>query len=579
MTSRQSVHSPVKARHLSPGGAVAVRRRQLHAPGLPLRRYQRPQAERQPVLASAAATEPASTNTKLNTDGFHVHFGAGKLGLGLVFNAMVSSNVPFAIMQPPFPGDADALLNDKTVDVVINGESKISGGLTVITADNFADMKDSMKAGRSLVLIHPGPEWDEIVKEATSFSCSIGPKVCEIVGPIVEKDRLKLPKEMRPKLFACENDHDAVESLGELLKGKIEVIPCMVDRICSSRKVEPGKFEVGTEPWEGTIVPLTPIDLEDIRVPIPFGGSNVFIPQTVRESNYMYDRKIMTVNHMHTTLAFLSLVKYMNESGASPEDLVAGESACMSLPLIHFDPSLNPRENQIWCWAVAQVLLLISEHDRSTMLRSHNVSTDEELNKDLLDRIKQKLERFSAVEDSTARVLGAGVDTRYHGRLLPAYEAVKVLRDCMEQLPSDNRYQSLLDLAGVTMADVVGACEYLVTAAEPLATADREKYSLTKAEPDSFLVRFKNALDGWIEEESKTVSESISDDMQFLSRFKDIGLEWVACRLGDIGFREYRDWQNSVEGSYKRRLSKEEVENLENMDWMRSFEEKKVPKN
>ena len=154
-----------------------------------------------------------------------------------------------------------------------------------------------------------------------------------------------------------------------------------------------GTLQVGTEPWEGTVVPLVPIDEEDCHVPVPFGGSNVFIPKTIRESNYMYDRKIMTVNHMHTTLAFLTLVQHMKDTGATPDEMVAGESACMSLPLIEYDESVSPPDNYIWCWAVAQVLLLMSEHDRSTMRKSHKVTTDEDLNKDLLERAKTKLKR------------------------------------------------------------------------------------------------------------------------------------------------------------------------------------------
>ena len=40
-------------------------------------------------------------------------------------------------MQPPFPGDCDALLEDGTVDVIVNGESRLPGGLSVVTKDNL----------------------------------------------------------------------------------------------------------------------------------------------------------------------------------------------------------------------------------------------------------------------------------------------------------------------------------------------------------------------------------------------------------------------------------------------------------
>lgn len=85
---------------------------------------------------------------------------------------------------------------------------------------------------------------DKLIKKATSFSTSIGPKVSDVIAPRLVNGRDKVPLEMRPKLFACENDHNAVENLKELLKGRIEVIPCIVDRICSDRVVEGGAFKV-----------------------------------------------------------------------------------------------------------------------------------------------------------------------------------------------------------------------------------------------------------------------------------------------------------------------------------------------
>jgi hypothetical protein len=59
----------------------------------------------------------------------------------------------------------------------------------------------------------------------------------------------------------------------------------------------PGQAEqivVKTEPWEGTIVPLTPLDtLNDPQgvipsAPIPLGGSVVFMPRTKEIADYRY---------------------------------------------------------------------------------------------------------------------------------------------------------------------------------------------------------------------------------------------------------------------------------------------------
>lgn len=45
-----------------------------------------------------------------------------------------------------------------------------------------------------------------------------------------------VPIEKQPKLFCCENDHDAVMKLKAQLKGKVFVIDCMVDRVCTARE-------------------------------------------------------------------------------------------------------------------------------------------------------------------------------------------------------------------------------------------------------------------------------------------------------------------------------------------------------
>ena len=45
-----------------------------------------------------------------------------------------------------------------------------------------------------------------------------------------------VPTEQQPKLFCCENDHDAVLKLKAQLEGKVFVIDCMVDRVCTARE-------------------------------------------------------------------------------------------------------------------------------------------------------------------------------------------------------------------------------------------------------------------------------------------------------------------------------------------------------
>ena len=62
---------------------------------------------------------------------------------------------------------------------------------------------------------------------------------------------------------------DAVDALAEELDGRVDVAPCMVDRICTERAVAAGAVDVGTEPYEGEVVILhTPAG----AAPFPVGA-------------------------------------------------------------------------------------------------------------------------------------------------------------------------------------------------------------------------------------------------------------------------------------------------------------------
>ena len=81
----------------------------------------------------------------------------------------------------------------------------------------------------------------------------------------------------------------------------------MVDRICTERTVSARAVDVGTEPYEGEVVILhTPAG----AAPFPVGAAGarrVLAPRHEPEAEYLCRRKLVTVNGMHTTLAFMTL--------------------------------------------------------------------------------------------------------------------------------------------------------------------------------------------------------------------------------------------------------------------------------
>jgi len=332
------------------------------------------------VKASASSTMDFTDGSKSNLDmpeilstqqdkprpAFHLHFGAGRLGMGLVFPAIVAGKVPFAIMQPPFE-EFNPILAERPerVGVTINGKAAMEGGLRVVYDEDVRAEECALPGSGSLVLTDAASaQWVLMAKAATSFTCSVGPALPKILGPLLSQ-LPELPEELQPVLYACENDHKAVEQLKELVAGKVSVVPCMVDRICSSRSIEASSIVVNTEPWRGNIIPQAP--MAELSKPavgegaVPLAGSSVFVPRTMEVADYRYQRKIYFVNHMHTTLALMTLVRHRQANNRSVEEMLDYDGACVPLKLLNPETVPEMQKLELKAWMVAQILMLVHE--------------------------------------------------------------------------------------------------------------------------------------------------------------------------------------------------------------------------
>jgi hypothetical protein len=244
-----------------------------------------------------------------------------------------------------------------------------------------------------------------LVSQATSFSCALGPAVDVLVNLLVNLPDCE--DESRPVLYACENDHSSVEKLQFALRTKIEAVPCMVDRICVDLQVTDDGREVAVtaEGHEGSIVVLNqPESGEGADGDGPLAGDYVSNPENEKDSRYLYRKKLLTVNGMHTVIAFRTLCSYaQNQRNFQPPE------KCLAIPLLDDETVTEEQRKEIWTWGVAQLLVLMWEHGLPTMMRVHNKESADELIPFLLDQLRTTLDRFFSIEDSTARVLGGGV--------------------------------------------------------------------------------------------------------------------------------------------------------------------------
>jgi hypothetical protein len=316
-----------------------------------------------------------------------------------------------------------------------------------------------------------------LVSQATSFSCALGPAVDVLVNLLVNLPDCE--DESRPVLYACENDHSSVEKLQFALRTKIEAVPCMVDRICVDLQVTDDGREVAVtaEGHEGSIVVLNqPESGEGADGDGPLAGDYVSNPENEKDSRYLYRKKLLTVNGMHTVIAFRTLCSY----AASQRSFQPPEK-CPSLPLLS-DETITPEQREeIWSWGVAQLLVLMWEHGVTTMKRVHGKESDEELVSFMLEGLRETLDRFFTIEDSTARVLGGGVSLRYEGRLVPTYDTVNAeifqtgwTEGCPQEL--------LLEEAGLDFEELKATLGNLVDEARPFAAVDKRARAMEALE-------------------------------------------------------------------------------------------------
>lgn len=344
---------------------------------------------------------------------FHVHFGAGRLGLGLVVGTIAASETPFAIVQRPKSTWKSITSQGcgSQIQLTVNGKP-IAPDVTVINED--CDIEEYLKVGRAaIVVVGHRPTLLQLIRKATSFSCSLGSAMGIAMIPLLSELDQK-PEEERPVLYACENDHDAVRKLGASASvfGKVTTIPCMVDRICTGRTIEEHFVDVEAEPgFSGSLVLLDPPADPSL---VPFAGDNVLVPTDKQEAKYFYKRKFSMVNGMHTVLGFMTL-----------REKTPGARECTEQELLTYATAREELRTEMRIWCAIRCLALIDEFGLDLLKKVHHKETEEDVFDTLLSYGQQALDRFSSITDTTTRVLGGGLGNRLATRLRPVVEFLK----------------------------------------------------------------------------------------------------------------------------------------------------------
>merc|ERR550532_639182 len=291
---------------------------------------------------------------------WHLHVGAGRLGLGLVLPAIVESGRRFALVQRNSDTWAAAAAAGR-VEVRVNGLAVASLRVAV----SAEDVEEALAEGeQALLVLSEKPEaLRALALRAESCSCAVGGKaLVAALAPVLralEAAAVERRERTLPPLYCCENDHEAVAELARAASEGLELVPVLVDRVCSGRELRgDGSVDVFAEPYRGDLV--VPPAGRPGRGALPFAGEAVRLPSTVEGTELLHRRKILTVNGTHTTLAFLTLAE--REPGTVGPPLASHE-------LLAFDAAAAAEEGPgqggpgraCWVWAVARQLMLLDE--------------------------------------------------------------------------------------------------------------------------------------------------------------------------------------------------------------------------
>ena len=98
----------------------------------------------------------------------------------------------------------------------------------------------------------------------------------------------EVPRAEQPILFACENDHAAVKKLKGQLGGRVFVVDCMVDRVCTGRTIEATGVDVfGYEYFGYSVAPGQPSEAGCARC------IDAAYAHLVRERRYRPERVVL----------------------------------------------------------------------------------------------------------------------------------------------------------------------------------------------------------------------------------------------------------------------------------------------
>ena len=363
----------------------------------------------------------------------HVHFGAGKLGLGLVV-PILNGQTRLILIQRNSP-KWSALNTLEDIELIVKNNPPIRFDIVHEDNENAAIdyFLDKWKSNNNLLIISNNDlTYITALKHCESISTALGNNLSDII-PILRSYSFK--KDIN--LYPFENDRKNVQKLQDGLESKfINIIPVIADRICSERVIDKSSHILNVEAEEFYEVVLLNKnkDVERLFGRIP----NIRLTNSEDEQDFFYKRKFYIVNGIHMIMAIFSY-GYLLKKAILFEDW---PEYALSVLVDAFDQ----KRSKILSFISLQSLRLICETPEATLREIFPDSNINQIFNELCRYGASVLARVERIPDKVSRVLNLKdspyLTQKYKDRIQKLVRFISDIDTCIGRIEDINGISS-----------------------------------------------------------------------------------------------------------------------------------------
>ncbi len=250
------------------------------------------------------AIETQKKKNEVSKSNIHIHFGAGKLGVGLALKHFEKYNKIIIIQR-----DSEKVRKYSDGEKISFETRTEQRETTLFKAKVIREVSDINFTNKEHVYFISNTESKikSLLSYGNSFSSALGPK--GMIGIIKYFDNIKFDEEKN--FYPFENDVNSVDNFFcSVNNEKLIRVNVMADRICTSIKLLQKKIYVVAENYYETVIHavndkvIHELDLDFYRTRLV----------NEKDYQYYYDRKFYIVNGLHMMFAIINYEKLSTQS-------------------------------------------------------------------------------------------------------------------------------------------------------------------------------------------------------------------------------------------------------------------------